>query len=330
MIDWTARVDAVIALLAAEYRMDDREAAEILLASLVECPRTRSLWLVIETNWYSRYCEYAWFSFGQTWIPRSLAQIRARTPWREIEAMVTELLDQPEMERLFVEPDFERYPSYSRVSNALFILDRALRVRTIHRRAPAAAQLALDEREEERRADLVSAAVRSLVEVPAGARGDVPPRFQEPANFIYYAELVHRLSPWFRDWQTLVKALGLLAVRHAHLYGRKETSDDDYRVMARAAGDSVPPWIAKAIGMLLKQPARFTAIEKHMLLEEKKHRSGHGAYQELGRLRRNGLIQWNQQKMEWRLVEEHRAGLEAVLSGRAFGYERRDQTLAAS
>jgi hypothetical protein len=57
--------------------MEDRTALEILLSALVPCPRTPALWLIIETNWYSRRCDNAWFAFGGEWAPYSLGELRS-------------------------------------------------------------------------------------------------------------------------------------------------------------------------------------------------------------------------------------------------------------
>jgi hypothetical protein len=319
-MNWEARIDEVAAYLTREFRVEDRAALEILLAALAPCPRTRSLWLVLETNWFARDCAPAWFSFGESWVPRSLAQIRARTPWRGIETIINELLDEPDQDRLFVEPDFERLGNYSRCSNSLFILDRALRVRTVEHRT-FTALLSLDKREEERRAAQLSALVNGVMRDRVGARSPDPPQFVEPPHFAYYTELVQRLSPWFRDWAILVQAFGLLAVRHAWLFGRTATDATDVAVLARAAADCVPPWVGKAVRHLLDHgPSKAHVMEKVMGLEQKAVRTRQGAHFELTRLRRKGLVRWSPRKLDWSLVEEHRRGMEEVISGRAFGH----------
>jgi hypothetical protein len=80
MLDWGSRFDDLHHYLATQYGVDDREAVEILLAALVSCPRTAAPWLILETNWFSRRCDNAWFSFGETWLPESLPLIRAMRP----------------------------------------------------------------------------------------------------------------------------------------------------------------------------------------------------------------------------------------------------------
>jgi len=56
-----------------------------------------------------------------------------------------------------------------------------------------------------------------------------------------------------------------------------------------------------------------------MALEEKSRRSGHGAYQELIRLRRAGIVKRNQRQMHWTVTEGYREGIREILEGRAFG-----------
>jgi hypothetical protein len=318
VLDWAARIDDLAALLATEYRMEDRQALEVLLAALAPCPRTDSLWLVLETNYYSRVCAPAWFSFGETWEPKSLAQIRARNPWREIEYMVSQILELPDELQLFVEPDFQRYPHYARLANAHFILDRCPRVRTILTRANTAL-MTIDALEAERHRMQLAAATRMVLEDRVHSRPDGPPKFIEPPEFSYRVELVERLSVWYRDWQILVKAMALLGVRHAWLYGRRETDERDWEVMARAMADSVPPWITTAIELLLEGPAQPRTLERHMRLDEERYRSGHGAHRELNRLHRRGLITWDRERMHWIIRKEHRQALDDIIHRRAFG-----------
>ena len=64
MLDWGSRIDELEHLISREYAVNDRMAVEVLLAGLINCPRTASIWTILETNWYSRYCEDAWFAFG--------------------------------------------------------------------------------------------------------------------------------------------------------------------------------------------------------------------------------------------------------------------------
>ena len=329
MLDWAGRIEDLCDHLAREHGVDDKLAVEVLLSALVPCPRTRSPWLILETNWYSRNCYGGWFSFGETWLPRSLAQIRARSPWREIEAETKEWLEDEKAERLFIEPDWERYPRFHRLTQAQFLLQRALRVRTKRNRGDHTIRT-LDEQERDRRTDELAALTRAVLEDRIGSRPQNPPAFRQPPNFLYHLELLQRLAPWYTDWDTLVALFAQLAIRRAYLYGRTETNDEDNLAMARVARDSVPPWIQKAVRQLSSGPSKASTLENSMTLEEWTRRSGQGAHRELVRLRRNGLIEWSAKKMHWRLLDEHHQGVVDLIDGYPFGRERPRVALAST
>ena len=318
MIAWSSRVDDLVDHLAREYAIYDRPAIEILLSALVNCPRTASSWLILETNWYSRSFEEAWFSFGESWLPCSWPRLLARSPWRETEAEMKEMLENASDEHLFVECDYERFPVFSRLTQAPFFLQRSLRIRTKSMRARDPLR-SLDKFNQDRRADELAAATRYVLEDRIHARPADPPRFIEPPDFFYFVELLQRLAPWYPDWHTIVKAFALIAVRRAYLHGRTETDESDHQAMARLLADSIPPWITKALRLLLDGPSKPQTLEKHMQLEEKTRRSGHGAHRELVRLHRHKIIRWNKLAQNWNLVDEHRAGVSAALAGLAFG-----------
>jgi hypothetical protein len=322
MLDWSARLDDLMDFLKREYAVEDRQAVEILLAAgPLNCPRTPTVWMILEVPWYARECRDGWFSFGEQWLPYSLAQLRVRSPWRLVETRMNEWLEAPNEERLFIEPDYDRYPMFHRLTQARDLLQRALRLRVPTERV-AIPLRAIDQRAKDRRADELAALAGRVLEDRVGARPQDPPVFHQPPNFLYHLELVERLSPWFRDWNLLVEAFAALAVRRAYLEARTETGPEEIRALARVAADSVPPWISKAVRTLLEGPAAALRLERMMGLEEKSRRSGHGAHRELVRLHRSGIIRWNPQRMHWAIVEEHRHGLADVIQGRAFGRER--------
>lgn len=318
MLDWASRIEDLSYKIAKDYAVDDREAVAILASSLIRCPRTPGAWLILETNWYSRECSDAWFSFGELWTPCSLPRLRARSPWREVEAEMKQWLESPSDERLFVEPDYDKYPRFHRLTQAQYMLQRSLRVRTRAARASNPLDF-VDRHTRDRRQDEINALARAAVEDRAGARPEEPPKFIEPAGFLYTVELVQRLAPWYPDWTELVKAFATVAIRHAHLYGRRETGPEDYQAIARVAHDSIPVWIEKALRLLLEGPTQTRTLENHMALEEKSRRSGHGAHREIVRLHRAGVIEWNKHAMHWTLKAEHREGVRQMLARCAFG-----------
>lgn len=317
MLDWASRVDELADKLAREHAVEDRMAVEILLSALVDCPRTPSSWLILETNWYDRQCLNAWFSFGELWAPCSLARLRVRSPWRVIEAEIKEILDAPPRERLFVECDYERYPYFGRLTQSRYILQRALRIRARSVRT-GDPLLSLDRYNQDRRSGELKALARYVLEDRAGLRPQNPPRFVEPRNFLYQVELVQRLAPWYPDWNLLVEALAVIALRRAYLYGRVETDETDNQAMGRVLRDSIPPWVVKALTPLLEGPSKTQTIEKRMQLEEKTRSSGHGAHRELVRLHRSGVIRWNKLAQHWEIVEDHREGIRAALQAQSF------------
>ena len=321
MIDWAARVDELAARLAREEGVEDRTALDLLLSSLIDCPRTPTVWLILETNWYARNCLEGWFSFGREWVPHSLARLRARYPWREIEGEINRFLETPEHRRLFIECDFERYPYFSRLTQAHFILQRTLRVRSLMKRTAEPAAL-VDQMVADRRRDELQAATRWITDDHARLRPVDPPEFIPPPDFLYYAELLQKLAPWYPDWGQLLKALTGLAVRRAYLYGRRQTDETDYAAMARVIQDSIPVWIAKALRILLEGQTKCLTVEARMGLEEKTRRSGHGAHLELVRLHRAHIIGYNNSSQAWYLAPAHKQGVRLALDGGAFAEAR--------
>lgn len=318
MLDWTSRIDDLMAFLKQEYAVEDRQAVEILLsAGLLSCSRVPVVWMILEHDWYSRECAEGWFSFGEQWLPYSLATLRARSPWRLIEARMAEWLDAANEERLFIEPDYERYPRFHRLTQAQDMLQRTLRIRVRTQRV-ANPLRAIDRVAKERRADELAAISSRILEDRVQARPLDPPAFRHPPNFIYHLELLQRLSPWYRDWNTLVEIFGALAIRRAYLEARTETGPEEVAALARVVADSIPPWIVKALRRLLEGPADPLPLERIMALGEERRRSGHGAHGELVRLHRSGIIFWHRKIMRWAIVEEHRQGLTDVINGRAF------------
>src|SRR5215469_5358786 len=132
MLDWSARLDHLAFHLATQYRMEDRAALEILLSALVPCPRTPAPWVVLETNWYSRECAPAWFSFGETWQPASLPLLRTMRSRDANKLIATWLDDRAPQGRMFVECDYDgRIPRYRPLCDSRSLLTRMLRLRIL-------------------------------------------------------------------------------------------------------------------------------------------------------------------------------------------------------
>jgi hypothetical protein len=311
MLDWSARLDDLAFHLATQYRIEDRAAVEILLSALVACPRTSAPWLVLETNWFLRDCESGWFSLGGVWQPGSLPLLRAMRS-RNANSLIATWLNEPPQGRLFVECDYDgRLPRYRAVSEIRFLLARSLRLRVAS--TPDGVTRPADERAGETRADQLRALAASVLDDPVGARSPDPPAWREPANFLYHTEVTVRLAARHSDYGQTAIALRSLAIRHAHLYGRMETDEEDWSLLARVAADSVPPWIRRAIQYLSAAPnhqAETRTRAREMRLDPSHH-------PECARLHR-GLFTYNQSAQIWGLAPDHIRGVTDVVAGRAF------------
>ena len=188
--------------------------------------------------------------------------------------------------RLFIEPDFDRRPRVDRLGGAALLLGRCLRVHTIA--AANGATLPVNERTAED--------PRSALEGNINLRPPDPPRWNEPPNFQRHCDLVQRLSGWHWDWGELANLLRILAVRYAYLFGRPEVTEEDWRVLARIARDTVPPWIARSVEHLCAAPdhhATHLILACVMKLDGDDKEAATYAKDELGRLRKAGLIDWS-------------------------------------
>jgi hypothetical protein len=255
---------------------------------------------------------------GEQWLPRSLQDFRGRKPWRQSENELIEILGAPGEERLFIEPDYEKYPRFSRHAHSMFVLDRCLRIRYKRPRTAAAIPV-LDDQERDRRTDQLSYLARKVLEDPTGARAENPPKFNQPADFLYHLELLQRMSPWWRDWESLAENFGKLAVRHAWMMGQEETQEEQVKILARVAHDSIPPWIHKALHRLSQMGSKNKPLLDAMGMREEQRRTGHGAQREISRIREKGLVVWHWKTCTWGLDERYRPAVENLLAGYAFG-----------
>jgi hypothetical protein len=310
MIDWGARLDELNFFLHAAYKVDDPKAVAILLSALIDCPRTQPVSLILETNWGFPDCRGAWFSFGETWNPQSLGQLRSMRP-RNANQAIAAWLNRPAEGSLFIEPDWERLHNWRRISQIPFLLGRSLRLRSVP--TPHGATLPVDEQRERQRNDQLRALTADILQDRVGARPINPPSWVEPPNFLYYAELAYRLSGWHQDWGQTASALRTLAVHHAYLYGRRETDEGDWNLLARVAKDMIPPWVQRAVQYLSSTPNH--QAETRVLAREMRLDPSHHA--ECVRLCNRGLFTYNQSAQIWGLAPEHIRGITDVVAGRA-------------
>lgn len=315
MIDWDAHIDDLMHLLSVQHAINDRLAIEVLLSAAIACPRTCASWIILETPWHDRRFENAWFGLGgNIWRPTPLKKMRS-TGSAKFKAIVDQWLEGDEA-HLFIEPECERYVGCCFLSEAPLVQLRSLRIRVPTTRN-AGVLRTLDWHARQREDDKVRACVETILEDRIGARPDDPPKFIQPPWFLFYAELLQRLNPWFIDWRVLLITLAGIAVRHAYLHGLTETGPQQSAVLARVAADSIPPWIANALCMLLDKGLTPTGS---LIMSMGLRTSGnpkYGALHELHRLRQNGII--DAKRDEWFIIGEFREGIEFLLTGRAFG-----------
>jgi hypothetical protein len=292
--------------------MEDRVALEILLSALVACPRTSALWLVLETNWFLRDCAPAWFAFAGHWRPESLPLLRAMRS-RNGNALIATWLNEPHQARLFIECDYDwRLPRYRSISEIRFLLAKSLRLRVVS--TFDGASRPIDEQQAERRTDQLRALTADILQDPAGTRPINPPSWVEPPAFLYQTELTVRLAGRNSDYGQTAVAFRSLAVRCAFLYGRTETDESDWRLLARVAADMIPPWVRRAIEYLSAAPdhkAETRTLARVMGIEPSHH-------PECVRLYRAGLFTWNQSAQIWGLALEHIRGITDIVAGCAF------------
>jgi len=206
-------------------------------------PRTPACWLILETNHTAVIANTPGSPSAATWSHARSPNFARCAPGSPTER-IRQWLDHSPQGRLFIEPDFERaaalQPALRKPFSARPLLasphpapalgnrfgGRFPRTGTSHRR--------------------VGDPSPSMPRRPRPFPFSDPLVFREPPNFLYDAELLHRLAPWFPVWGELLTALASLSVHHAYLRGRNETTEEDWKILSRVAADSVP-WIRRVI-----------------------------------------------------------------------------------
>jgi hypothetical protein len=309
MIDWEERIDELVLFLSREYRVEDRAAVEVLLAALIDCPRTPALWIVIETGWFQRECSPGWFAFGGHWVPESLPALRLLRPrWanRRIDAWIAD-----ERSHLAVEPDYHRLHRWHIRVDSPSLLTRTLRLRV-----PATSDGAtrpIDLRASDARTQRLYALASDVLDDRASARPPDPPVWREPANFLYLVEIACRLGGRSPDYGQIAHALRALAVRRAWLLGRSQVDETDLAILARALNDSIPPWIMRLFRHLENAPDHRAPAETLQDVMRVEGPDNH----ELARLGGAQLLKY-QRGHVWSLVPTHAPAVSLLIAGRAF------------
>lgn len=282
--------------LEARYGQRDRQATEVLLSQLLsrDVSRTRSPWIVLETDYPNRDTADAWFSFGGEYKPqpRSLATARVCRAQR-CEAILLNWLAERRTgtPALFVEAEWRRLPASGHGAKLMMVthsygalLAQCIRLRCAHPKGDHAVRM---EREQDAQ-ELARLTRRVLYNDYRNDTAALAATMQNPApgSLFYWCELVQKAAPLQGDWETLTGGLATIARNIALLYndGRKP----DWRAAERTMRDTIP----YAVEWLLGQTSldRKRGIQAFRLFRE----SGYGLdaplTREIRRLNRDGVL----------------------------------------
>lgn len=190
----------------------------MLPSSLTLMPRP---WYIVETDFPSRDCTDAWFSFGNSVTVNSLATARVLRN-RDTEAMMRQWLDRKAggCEGIFVDAEWRKL-HHMRIHrsgdhiNYSSLLHSCLRLRIVHPKSDQALRV-------DRTADRMELARLTRRVLDNDLRP--PPKASEvmsmipPRSFYYWCEVVQKLSPWITDWETLTGSIAATVRNIALLY----------------------------------------------------------------------------------------------------------------
>ena len=239
---YPARIEELHEHLEAYWGQMDRQATEILLASLISEAR-RKPFIILETDYPNRDTADAWFSFGGVQEVKSMAAprvVRARLQGN----MLKEWLNGDRL--VAVDAEWRRPPKNNQVNmlgpNKLYrtLLARCVKLRVTHPKrvigAPAESmkqELARLTRrvidgEFRPRASLASPSTLA----PLATLGSAYP---------YWCELLQKVAPWQTDWETLTGTVADLATGVCRLYNPpiEAKSNEVRRSAERVMRDSI-------------------------------------------------------------------------------------------
>jgi hypothetical protein len=238
VIDYEERIDEVMLALNSEYAIGDRQCVELLLASAIPCNLPYP-WIILETSYYQLDPIGAWFTSvaGKCLTLPTLRCVRPRTANQE----VVDILQERNMARLFIEPfwemplnikhNFEMWP---------YLTQECLRIRTRHPKTKLT----------DLRAELSLRAAAGKV-WDCRFRTVQPKMPVPPISLPYFAEILQRLSPDVRSWESLLANLCSLAGRRAYLFNR-DVDSTDWDAISRVMNDNIPVWVGILLSHLLE------------------------------------------------------------------------------
>lgn len=287
MISYAERVDDVCGLLTSRFGIIDRQLISILLAARIDCPIPYP-WLILEADYFSLDTVNAWFGFGYgDALPLAKYRVlRPRHAYQQIEA----LFENRNKPVLHVESNWTTpTTAHSKLRLYPYLMQQCVRVRSETPKVAPPDQSGLLQLKQEAEAAL-DTRWRS-----------VEPRLAKPTpRLLYYAELLQRLAPMQRDWDTLVQNLCAIASRHAYLYDRA-VSDEDWQAVVRVISGTIPLWTAKILRQFASN-GRWHSLKGYYAENEIRA--------EVRRLISEGIVY--SYKSEWRLMQRDEIGQDVL------------------
>jgi hypothetical protein len=233
-VDYAERVEDVLLCLLGGYGVNDREAVEILLASRLECSLPYP-WVVVESSFYGLTFDGSWFD-GITPNMLALAVWRLQRP-RNGNNEIKDLLRDRDYPRTFLESAWEAPTEHHhRLVMWPYFMQECVRLRVKHLKKPLP---------DEGAAGRLRASVNRALD--SRWRDPKPLKIaQPPPGLTYYCEVLHRISPWQRSWESLLRNLCALAARRAYLFNR-DIDKSDWQAVGRVMHDSIPDWITRIL-----------------------------------------------------------------------------------
>jgi len=279
------RIEELHDWLARRYGHKDKQATEILLASMLPeslLGRVRP-WIILETDYPSRSFADAWFAFGdiQANVVRSLSTCRvvhARQRFDMLQAWIG--CKAAGQAGLLVEPEWRTLPyagpgnrMLTDISSYKVLLSSCVRLRVQHPKGHHNLE-PMDVREADRR-ELARLAGRvmdsqmraSHASVLASARQQAKP----PDSLAYWCELAQVIAPMQTDWEALTSGLIAIAEGISVLYN--DGRPGDWAASERVLRDCIPYFtetllwnvIGQKVGMLASTRALSAAgVDRHV------------------------------------------------------------------
>ena len=318
MNPYPERLTELHRFLEAQFGHKDRMATEILLTALLPTIVTghRRPWIIIETDWPSRDCQSAWFSFGLTdcrldgatnilttagnadrLAVRSLSTPRVQRSARCEEILQEWLaLRRTDAPGLFVEAEWRRLPTAGRGATLLMathsysvLLSQCIRLRVDHPRG-GYATLTRDEQtavtnELRRLASRVLDCSHRALTRPMTINSQLD---KQIGKLRYWLELLQRLAPLQTDWDALIGSVSACATGRDALYGEQTERRLDGGTAERLMRDMIP----YATRTILEQTAlgRARGIKAFQLFKQSGQVADRAITHEIRRLARERVL----------------------------------------